>query len=51
MGGKRMEDLGCRRMVRSEDMAVMGFTEVVLHLPRIYREYRRVVKSLRRDPS
>ncbi len=35
MGGKRMEDLGCRRIVRSEDMAVMGFSEVVRHLPRI----------------
>ena len=47
MGGKRMEDLGCRRIVRSEDMAVMGFSEVVRHLPRIHREYRRIVKSLR----
>jgi lipid-A-disaccharide synthase len=47
MGGERMEDLGCRRIVRSEDMAVMGFSEVVRHLPRIHREYRRIVKSLR----
>ena len=46
MGGQRMEDLGCRRIVRSEDMAVMGFSEVVGHLPRIHREYRRIVKSL-----
>ena len=27
-------------------MAVMGFSEVVRHLPRIHREYRRIVKSL-----
>jgi lipid-A-disaccharide synthase len=42
MGGARMEALGCERIVRSEDVAVMGITEVVRHLPRIYREYRKL---------
>lgn len=46
MGGKRMEDLGCRRIVRSEDVAVMGLTEVVRHLPHLYRQYRRIKRSL-----
>jgi lipid-A-disaccharide synthase len=46
MGGKRMEDLGCRRIVRSEDVAVMGLTEVVRHLPHLYRQYRRIKTSL-----
>ncbi|HVJ09766.1 MAG TPA: lipid-A-disaccharide synthase [Acidisarcina sp.] len=50
MGGKRMEDLGCRRIVRSEEMAVMGLAEVVRHLPHIYRQYRRILQSLRETP-
>jgi len=42
LGGQRMEALGFRRVVRAEDVAVMGITEVILHMPRIYREYRRL---------
>lgn len=52
MGGQRMVDAGLQRVVRSEDMAVMGITEVVRHLPRIYREFRRLKQSIRqRRPS
>lgn len=47
MGGKRMEDLGCRCIVRSEDMAVMGLAEVIRHLPHIHRQYRLIKQSLR----
>ena len=47
MGGPRMEAAGLERIVRAEDVAVMGITEVVRHLPRIYREYRRLKQSLR----
>jgi hypothetical protein len=36
MGGDRMVAAGLDRVVRSEDMAVMGITEVIRHLPRIY---------------
>jgi lipid-A-disaccharide synthase len=46
MGGQRMEALGFRRIVRSEDVAVMGITEVIQHLPRIYGEYRKLRASL-----
>lgn len=46
MGGKRMQNLGCRCVVRSEDMAVMGLAEVVRHLPYIHRQYRRIKQSL-----
>lgn len=52
MGGSRMEALGLERVVRSEDVAVMGITEVVRHLPQIYREYRKLksaVQSRRPD--
>jgi len=52
MGGERMQAAGLERVVRSEDMAVMGFTEVVLHLPRIYREFRKLKQAIRaRRPS
>ena len=52
MGGERMAAAGLERIVRSEDMAVMGLTEVVLHLPRIYGEFRKLKKAIRaRRPS
>ena len=52
MGGERMATAGLERVVRSEDVAVMGLTEVVLHLPRIYREFRKLKKAIRaRRPS
>jgi lipid-A-disaccharide synthase len=47
MGGERMVAAGLERVVRSEDMAVMGITEVVRHLPRIYREFRKLKNSVR----
>jgi lipid-A-disaccharide synthase len=47
MGGKRMAAAGLECVVRSEDMAVMGITEVVRHLPRIYREFRKLKQSIR----
>ena len=47
MGGPQMEAAGVERVVRSEDVAVMGFTEVVLHLPRIYREFRKLKRAIR----
>jgi len=52
MGGQRMVDAGLDRIVRAEDMAVMGITEVVRHLPRIYGEFRRLKHAIReRRPS
>ena len=47
MGGERMVAAGLERIVRSEDMAVMGITEVVRHLPRIYREFRKLKRAIR----
>ncbi len=47
LGGKAMETAGCERIVRAEDIAVMGITEVIRHMPRIYGEYRRLVRSIR----
>ena len=47
MGGERMVAAGLDRVVRSEDMAVMGITEVVRHLPRIYGEFRKLKQAIR----
>lgn len=47
MGGARMAAAGVDCVVRSEDVAVMGFTEIVLHLPRIYREFRKLKRAIR----
>ncbi|MDA8116378.1 MAG: lipid-A-disaccharide synthase [Actinomycetota bacterium] len=58
MGGDRMAAAGLNpglnpgfdRIVRSEDMAVMGITEVLHHLPRIYCEFRKLKSAIRRRP-
>ena len=47
MGGPRMAAAGVECVVRAEDMAVMGFTEIVLHLPHIYREFRKLKHAIR----
>jgi lipid-A-disaccharide synthase len=49
LGGRRMADLGLRCVVRAEDVAVMGITEVLLHMPHIYGEYRKLKASLRAE--
>ena len=49
LGGQRMEALGFRRIVRAEDVAVMGITEIIRHIPRIYGEYRKLKASIRRE--
>jgi lipid-A-disaccharide synthase len=47
MGGPRMVEAGLDRIVRAEDVAVMGITEIVRHLPRIYAEFRKLKASIR----
>jgi lipid-A-disaccharide synthase len=47
LGGLEMEDEGLERIVRAEDVAVMGITEVVRHMPRIYGEYRKLVAAIK----
>lgn len=46
-----MESAGLHRVVRAEDVAVMGITEVVRHMPRIYREYRKLKRSIQSGPK
>jgi lipid-A-disaccharide synthase len=49
LGGTRMAAAGLRRIVRAEDVAVMGITEVILHVAHVYREYRKLKPSLRAE--
>lgn len=35
------------QVVRTEDVAVMGITEVIRHMPHIYGEYRRLVAAIK----
>ncbi len=49
LGGVQMERAGQQRVVRAEDVAVMGVTEILRHVPRIYASYRRLVRSIQRD--
>jgi lipid-A-disaccharide synthase len=46
LGGQRMEAAGLRRIVKAEDVAVMGITEVIRHMPSIYGEYRKLKRSI-----
>jgi lipid-A-disaccharide synthase len=44
-----MEAAGQRRTVRAEEVAVMGVTEILRHIPHIYRSYRRLVAAIRQQ--
>ncbi len=41
-----MQQAGQTRIVRAEDVAHMGITEVLRHAPFIYRQYRKLVRSI-----
>lgn len=47
LGGTEMASAGLERIVRAEDVAHMGFTEVIRHLPYIYSQYRKLVAAIR----
>jgi lipid-A-disaccharide synthase len=46
MGGEAMRTAGLSAVLRSEDLSVMGFTEVIAHLPRIIGYLRRIRQEL-----
>lgn len=46
LGGAQMEAAGCECIVRAEEIAVMGITEVIRHMPEIYAKYRTLVRSI-----
>jgi lipid-A-disaccharide synthase len=44
-----MAEAGQRRVVNAEEVAVMGLTEILRHIPHIYASYRKLVASIRRE--
>jgi lipid-A-disaccharide synthase len=44
-----MEAAGLHRIVRAEDVAHMGITEVIRHMPSVYANYRRLVASIKKN--
>lgn len=47
LGGQEMQSAGLDRVVRAEDVAHMGITEVIRHMPYIYGKYRDLVASIK----
>jgi lipid-A-disaccharide synthase len=45
--GARLREAGVEPVVRSESLAVVGLVEVVHHIPRIYGEFRKLVRAAR----
>jgi lipid-A-disaccharide synthase len=43
--GPRMRSVGVEAVVRSESLAVVGLVEVLHHIPRIYGEFRKLVRA------
>ncbi len=50
LGGLEMAQAGLERVVRAEDVAHMGITEVIRHAPFIYGQYRKLVRSIDAQP-
>lgn len=46
LGGARMRAAGCDTVIDAHDIAVMGLAEVVSHLPKIYGEFRRLLREV-----
>jgi lipid-A-disaccharide synthase len=45
--GPRLRDAGVEPVVRAESLNVVGLVEVVRHIPRIHREFRKLVAAAR----
>src|ERR1035438_3641204 len=47
--GPRMQAAGVRAVADSRSLAVVGIVEVVGHIPRIYGEFRKLVRAARTE--
>jgi lipid-A-disaccharide synthase len=45
VGGDRMRAAGCDTIVDAKDLSVVGITEILSHLPKIYGLYHRLIKE------
>jgi len=48
VGGDRMRAAGCDTVVDAKDLAVVGITEILSHLPKILGLYRRLIAEVER---
>ncbi len=46
LGGERMRAAGCETVVDAKDIAVVGITEILRHLPRIYARFGRLRRAI-----
>jgi lipid-A-disaccharide synthase len=52
VGGERMRAAGCDTVIDAKDLSVVGITEILSHLPKIYGLYRRLIAEAdRRKPD
>ena len=52
VGGERMRAAGCDTVVDAKDLSVVGITEILSHLPKIYGLYQRLISEAdRRKPD
>jgi lipid-A-disaccharide synthase len=52
VGGQRMRDAGCDTVVDARDLAVVGITEILSHLPKIYGLFHKLIAEAdRRRPD
>ena len=52
VGGERMRAAGCDTVVDAKDLSVVGITEILSHLPKIFALYRRLIAEAdRRKPD
>lgn len=52
VGGERMREAGCDTVVDTRDLAVVGITEILGHLPKIYGLFRKLIAEAdRRHPD
>jgi len=45
VGGERMRAVGCDTVVDAKDLSVVGITEILSHLPKIYGLYQRLISE------
>jgi lipid-A-disaccharide synthase len=52
VGGEKMRAVGCEVVVDSKDLAVVGITEILSHLPKIWRLFNKLIAEAdRRKPD
>jgi lipid-A-disaccharide synthase len=52
VGGERMRAAGCEIVVEAKDLSVVGITEILSHLPKIWSLYKQLIREAdRRKPD